>query len=194
MEGDRTKTSWLNAYPELIERNFFIVVNDIDSEVCRHVGCSKETLESKVSYAQRNGGTTSSIDLGEYSNAVEATSTRWEGCLARLSLSRLPKFRLLCDHHALYCDKEWAKISLLLHVLLSFPESTHNQSSHRILTAARGKQGFLLLVKPTENSHYCFASAVIFADVDDTKRILASYLDPYGFPSDPFVVGELLEE
>jgi hypothetical protein len=56
------------------------------------------------------------------------------------------------------------------------------------------EEGFLLLVKPTENSHYCFASTVIFADVDDTKRILASYLDPYGFPSDPFVVGELLEE
>lgn len=197
MDDTTIKSSWLPAYPEFLSSNLYVVLRDIEGEVCRHLGCSEAMLETWLSYSQKNGGSTCSIRIpvNPHLHAASDGNTL-EINLSRLRGSRLPKFRLLSEKRPFYSNKEWAKISLLLHMLL-IPETAQPPGrplpSFISTALSQGKPGFLLLLQPSRNLPYSIASALIFTDTENRKNILASYLDPHGFPSDPFVIAELEE-
>lgn len=170
----------------------YIVMEDLEHEACKHLGCTKAALATVCIVVQTSRGSDGFLIKGD----ISALATKYKfvggqrGKLFDLPQMRIPPIGRKCGKDGCYWTREWAERAIMIHLLLNIVPVGRKQWFMEHLTPKRC--GFLLLI-PTGDS-FCVALAYIFLDVRGNEKcdgipVMCVLLDGVGKHGLPFKIG-----
>lgn len=169
-------SSWTPHYHEILQSGCYVVVDDIEIEICNQFGCTPLELRRRSNINSVDGRSWECFDVRGCTSVYTLTG---EGDMGIVPEAMLPKLESFFN-----VDDKSSRLSLYLHILLNIRAI---EKDHWLVEEIMvHRQGFLLLVANPLGTTSCFIPAFIFPDPEEPHTIWATYLNGEGEGSAPF--------